>query len=63
MSKRIAGILIFTIVLLCAVLPNAMAASGMLKGFFRDVKRPDGAVIGTTYEQATDEIAINKALT
>lgn len=27
MSKRIAGILIFTIVLLCAVLPNAMAAS------------------------------------
>ena len=37
---------------------TALAATGVLKGFFQDVKRPDGAVVGTSYEQATDEIAL-----
>ena len=50
---------VFAAMAICLSLSiSAMAASGMLKGFFQDVKRPDGAVIGTTYEQATDEIAI-----
>ena len=50
---------VFAAMAICLSLSiSAMAASGMLKGFFQDIKRPDGAVIGTTYEQATDEIAI-----
>lgn len=34
----------------------AMAAPGTVKGYFRDVKDWRGAVVGTSYEQATDEI-------
>ena len=34
----------------------AVAAPGRVKGFFRDVKDWRGAVVGTSYEQATDEI-------
>lgn len=50
---------VFAALAICLSLSvSAMAASGLLKGFFQDVKRPDGAVIGTTYEQATDEIAL-----
>ena len=50
---------VFATLAICLSLSvSAMAASGLLKGFFQDVKRPDGAVIGTTYEQATDEIAL-----
>ena len=57
MFKRPAAV--FAAMAICLSLSvSAMAASGMLKGFFQDVKRPDGAVVGTTYEQATDEIAI-----
>ncbi len=57
MFKRPAAV--FAAMAICLSLSvSAMAASGMLKGFFQDIKRPDGAVIGTTYEQATDEISI-----
>ncbi|MBR4082959.1 MAG: hypothetical protein IKK33_01610 [Lachnospiraceae bacterium] len=37
---------------------SALAATGKLEGFFKDITRWDGAVIGTTYEQATDEVEI-----
>lgn len=37
---------------------SALAASGVLKGHFRDIKNIFGAVVGTSYEQATDEITI-----
>ena len=37
----------------------ALAATGKLEGYFRDIKRWDGAVIGTAYEQATDEVELN----
>ena len=57
MFKRPAAV--FAAMAICLSLSvSAMAAAGMLKGFFQDIKRPDGAVVGTTYEQATDEIAI-----
>lgn len=57
MFKRPAAV--FAAMAICLSLSvSAMAASGMLKGFFQDVKRPDGAIVGTTYEQATDEIAL-----
>ncbi len=37
---------------------TALAATGKLEGFFADVTRWDGAVVGTTYEQATEEIEV-----
>lgn len=37
---------------------TALAAGDKLKGYFRDIKRWDGAVTGTAYEQATDEVEI-----
>ena len=50
---------VFVAMAICLSLSvTALAATGVLKGFFQDVKRPDGAIIGTTYEQATDEIAL-----
>lgn len=46
--------------MLCLGLAGAtvLASTGKLQGFFKDVKRWDGVVVGTTYEQATDEIAV-----
>lgn len=41
---------------------TAMAASGKLDGFFADVTRWDGAVVGTTYEQATEEITVSASV-
>ena len=43
----------------CLTGVTALAATGKLEGFFRDIKRWDGAVIGTAYEQATDEVEVN----
>lgn len=42
----------------CICLCAAGAAVGNA-GFFRDIVRVDGAVIGTAYEQATEEIAVS----
>ena len=41
---------------------TAMAASGKLDGFFADVTRWDGAVVGMTYEQATEEIEVSASV-
>lgn len=49
------------VVCLCLTSVTVLAATGKLQGFFKDVKRWDGAVIGTAYEQATDEITISIA--
>jgi len=38
---------------------TALATSGKLQGFFKDITRWDGAVVGTSYEQATDEIQLS----
>ncbi len=38
---------------------TAFAASGKAEGFFKDISDWRGAVTGTTYEQATDEIEVN----
>jgi hypothetical protein len=35
---------------------TALAATGLLQGFFRDITNHSGAIVGTSYEQATDEI-------
>lgn len=44
---------------ICVTGITAMAASGQLKGFFKDKIGWNGAVVGTTYEQATDEILVS----
>lgn len=41
---------------------TVMAGSGKLEGFFADVTRWDGAVVGMTYEQATEEIEVSVAV-
>ena len=38
---------------------TTLAATGKLEGFFKDIKRWDGAIVGTSYEQATDEIDVS----
>ncbi len=38
---------------------TAFAASGKAEGFFKDITDWRGAVTGTTYEQATEEIDVN----
>lgn len=43
---------------LCVTGLSALAATGKLQGYFKDITRWDGAVTGTTYEQATDEVKI-----
>lgn len=43
----------------CLTGVSALAAIGKLDGFFRDIKRWDGTVVGTSYEQATDEVELN----
>lgn len=46
----------------CVVGVTALAATGQLQGFFKNVKRWDGAVTGTTYENATEEIKVEVAV-
>ena len=42
---------------------TALASTGRLQGFFRDITDYRGAVVGTSYEHATDEIAVNATVT
>ena len=44
---------------ICLTGVTTLASSGKLQGYFKDIIRFDGTVVGTTYEQATDEININ----
>jgi hypothetical protein len=44
---------------LCVTGVSAMAATGKLTGFFQDEKGLFGAVTGSTYEQATEEIEMS----
>lgn len=43
----------------CITGVTALAATGKLEGFFKDVKNWNGAIVGTSYEQATEEIAVS----
>ncbi len=44
---------------ICVTGISTMAATGKLQGFFKDITRWDGAVVGTSYEQATEEMQVN----
>ncbi len=50
----------FAAFLLCFTLAGitGLAAAGKMKGFFRDIRNWNGAVTGTAYEEASDEIRI-----
>lgn len=47
-----------TLAVCLSISVTALAATGTLKGFFRDITNWQGAVVGTSYEQATDEIDV-----
>lgn len=47
----------------CVTGMTALAASGQLKGFFKDKIGWNGAIVGESYEQATDEIQVSIANT
>lgn len=59
--KRPVAIAASMIVCLFLTGVTALAASGQLQGFFKDIKRWDGAVVGTSYEQATEEMEVSIA--
>lgn len=50
------AVLVAVLAICLSLAVAAIAAPGTQKGFFRDVKDWRGAVVGTSYEQATDEI-------
>lgn len=51
---------VFAALTICLTLSvTALAATGVLQGFFRDITNYSGAIVGTSYEQATDEISMN----
>ena len=50
---------VFVAVALCLSLSvTALASTGVLQGYFRDITNWQGAIVGTSYEQATDEIGL-----
>mgnify|MGYP003295408453 CR=1 FL=1 len=56
--SRTAAVVASLVLCLCITGVTALAASGQLKGFFKDIKNWQGAVTGTAYEQATDELEV-----
>ena len=42
----------------CLTGVTALAATGKLQGFFSDITGWNGAVVGTSYEQATEELEV-----
>ena len=56
--RRTAAVAASLVLCLCITGVTALAASGQLKGFFKDITNWKGAVIGTAYEQATDELEV-----
>ena len=50
------------LVVCLALSVTALAATGTLQGFFQDITDFRGAVIGTSYEQATEEIGVTAVL-
>ncbi len=56
--RRTAAVAASLALCLCITGITSLAASGQLKGFFKDIKNWQGAVVGTAYEQATDELEV-----
>jgi len=43
----------------CITGVTALAATGKLEGYFKDITNWNGAIVGISYEQATEEIAVS----
>ena len=43
----------------CFISMAALASTGKLQGFFKDVTNWSGAITGTTYEQSTEEVELS----
>ena len=59
MTFRKPAAVLAAVVLCVALSAAAFAVTGAGQGFFRDLIRWDGAVVGASYEQATDEIRVD----
>lgn len=57
-AKRIAAVAVLTIGV-CVTGVTTLATNGKLQGYFKDIINFKGAVIGTGYEQATEEVEIS----
>lgn len=58
--RRIPRVAVIALVLcICLTGASALAASGVLQGFFKDIFGWNGAVVGTAYEDASDEMEIS----
>ncbi len=57
--KKVMTIAASLVLCLCVTGVTALAASGKLEGFFKDIRGWNGAVTGTSYEQATHEVEVN----
>lgn len=55
--RKSAGIAVAACLFL-ALSVTGLAASGVLQGFFRDITSKNGTIVGTSYEQASDEISM-----
>lgn len=61
MIRRPAAVL--AVMVLCLSLSvTVLAATGTLDGFFMDLKNFGGAIVGTAYENATDEITFDASV-
>ncbi len=60
-TPRIAAAIIAACVCITGI--TALAASGTMTGFFKDIFSWNGAVVGTSYENATDEINVTADVT
>jgi len=57
------SVAVFAVLAICLTLSvTALAATGVLQGYFRDITDWRGAVIGTAYENADDEIDLSVAV-
>jgi len=54
---------VFAALAICLSLSvTALASSGVMEGFFREITNWQGAIVGMSYEQATDEIRMEAAV-
>ena len=61
--KRVSGVAATFIIAITLIATSNNALANSIKGFFKDITNRNGAVIGTVYDQATEEIDIEIAKT
>ena len=59
--RRVSGVAATFIIAITLIATSNTALANSIKGFFKDITNRNGAVIGTVYDQATEEIDIEMA--